>query len=977
MSEENQLTEDAGVMPIKPSAVRRSGKIAYARKVRQHRRNLNPPKIKRVTENNEQQQQKQESPSKDELPAAKTLPEPVKNQGNAPVEASSVAEKEEVNVEDEAGREVSEEKKIDTPDSPQVILDDKVVGSDSLAASKTKNDHDPTIDEQEVKSAFMSTFDEIQEDSREEKNEEESNTPPALTEETAQQVAKTPVVPSHSSSPKDRKARVYHRPHTNETVVVNSNNNDNDSKSTASESREEKDDLSQTSIGNAKRRNRIARHKRNTRKSSSRSNSRNPNTMGYVVSQAFDNMLGYAGGQQHEADDGYSINTEESGSVLADWQEALLTTFGCAAAPRHGMTRKTNYTDDSTVETNNTGQHSIQSNHSSVRHVRSGSNLSGSALSTVSDSNVESVLSFDTTEELADFSKDQKKRTQSIGSYKVPDAYDPNPPKILPQRSIDEAGSLPSHPKKPMYSEDLYSTDFEPVDLLSEGDSMLDSVGKDLLNVANTKANEVLSSIQSLLSTKPSSDDTENGTSTVTSAEEQPKVMNTLSNVTEPLGVITENEGEGSPAGGKNTDLDNKNESNTFENRFEVNVFETVEAVKGTEPENSENAPVGDTAPVVDHVIDNAESASLFEGIDNQEDQPEDLLPRRDEEVETNQETQDESSPVIDEDVPESTPCETEDPSSPSIEKQATETTMTPENSSEKTAMDSVTVDRDQLSPSALPEKQNEDGVTPAVSSSTDVPVKVVSEASQSMSPKSSPAKAKKETKTSFQAALIPPETKKPKKKGLIRRLFKKGKKNKKSKPLASQDVVESSTSQPGTGDTQDTNPADTLEIHDETAADSPTQDSRIESGDKPCPTTPVRDLEGVVDTPKMSNLGLEDRKLTRPVSGTNLADLPGIDEKRSFREDPPTSPVRKTNDDGFEGVSSHAEASKTSATTSTVEESKDISFDSFNLDLDLSLEHSWATFGDDVGAAAFREKAIEDANRMSPQKVSAFPVSQ
>jgi len=153
-----------------------------------------------------------------------------------------------------------------------------------------------------------------------------------------------------------------------------------------------------------------------------------------VVSQAFDKMLGYAGGQHG---DGYS--SEESENIMLDLQEALMTTFGCTVP--HGVkTVKTkddddDDDDDKTVETTNTGKSS--NNISTIRHVRTGSNMSGSILSGLS-----SRLSFETTEELADFFKEKKISTGKYQSspqkqntnYKVPDNYDTRPPKIQRQR---------------------------------------------------------------------------------------------------------------------------------------------------------------------------------------------------------------------------------------------------------------------------------------------------------------------------------------------------------------------------------------------------------------------------------------------------------------------------------------------------------------------------------------------------------------
>ena len=106
---------------------------------------------------------------------------------------------------------------------------------------------------------------------------------------------------------------------------------------------------------------------------------------------------------------------------------------------------------------------------------------------------------------------------------------------------------------------------------------------------------------------------------------------------------------------------------------------------------------------------------------------------------------------------------------------------------------------------------------------------------------------------------------------------------------------------------------------------DSPENDLQ-ETSELPCPTTPVRGPESVPNTPKTSNLVSEDRTITKPASGANLADLPGIDESKSFREDPPAS--QPASSDGFGHVAGFE-------VLEAVSDSQDISFGSFNFDLD------------------------------------------
>jgi hypothetical protein len=281
--------------------------------------------------------------------------------------------------------------------------------------------------------------------------------------------------------------------------------------------------------------------------------------------------------------------------------------------------------------------------------------------------------------------------------------------------------------------------------------------------------------------------------------------------------------------------------------------------------------------------------------------------------------------------------------------------------------------------------------------------------ASQSKAPeKKKPAVKTKKDKTSFEAALAAPETKKSKKfsglKGLFRIKKKKKKGSKKSStvPLAQQSEL--APQEPETPKVTKVTPAAaspevTAPVEpapEEPVAseqpDPPAGEGDEESKETPplsCPTTPVRVSENM-DTPKMSNLVSEARKLTRPVSGTNLADLPGIDEANSFREDPPAAsqneevvPTDQPDPSGFDGrpfgeplTSFQTQTVKMAVSAKSFDEdAKEVSFESFNLD--LSADVSWESFGDksdDIGHAAFRQKALEDAKMLSPQKVTAFP---
>jgi len=762
---------------------------------------------------------------------------------------------------------------------------------------------------------------------------------------------------------------------------------------------------------------------------------------------------------------------------MHDLQEAILTTFGCSVP--QPKPRKARVEDDTTIESNHTGRQSRQSEHSEVQHVRTGSNLSESVFSTVSGSNVESVLSFDTTEELADFSKDKKAPSTSTTSYKIPEAYDPEPPNILTQKEGDSS-----------YSDEVYSnireSDFEPVNLLEEGDSMLDSMGKDLINVANTTVDEVFTSIGSLLGSQQTAETDVHDTNSKpiernanTKADELNKTADTvlitsLSNLSEPLEVIKENDGDVVDNNANHerrdlADIASDNEFVAFEDRFEINVFETVEPV--TEPVDKTPISTVNTntlSSVDQETKTTASDENLFHGIDEQKTEAKDdsdwkLLM----EVTENQSNQNESdvgkivisskkssdtennlSPLK---TSEDTAHKGEETSSaPSIkEETGTKITTAIVTSSLETATDPITVDRDSPRSVVLSKDNVKDALTTEKSSRPDEQTAAIPE--------------KKPTKTSFEAATQATQIKKSKKfggfKGLIRRSFKKKQKGSKklnSIPLASelaelqiQDPVDIVPAQTELGENTSTSVSPPLQSTNSIAnpegrsISTPEKEEPLVDGkptvapddfeneddwvdfsnvnqsyntDTPIsrPTTPVvRDPDSALDTPKMSNLGLEDRILTRPLSGTNLADLPGIDEAKSFREDPPArkeekttvevnstqqldrpaniapfgnSNIPKKNDDGFDvsfdrgNVFEKQHRSLNNVETSKASDvNKEVAFENFHIDqFDVIEGEKWESFGessDDVGAVAYRQKALEDA-RNSANKVSGYPLA-
>jgi hypothetical protein len=371
--------------------------------------------------------------------------------------------------------------------------------------------------------------------------------------------------------------RVYHRPHSNQTVVVGGGGDVDVDVDVDDEEEDCDSKMSEDSTKARRRAARMAAHNRSRKSSSSSSRppkssnrsgssssssrmrnkyntksssndstkSNNSNAMGHAVSLAFDKMLGFTaagvGGYSNNMDHEYSSD-EESESMMLDIRDALSTAFGCSSAPlpfsptsSHRGHRGSNSSvvsgsgdrgssarvrrrrnrindlltdDDSRTTVDSTVVSS--SKKSTTRHVRSGSNASAaSILSGISDG-VGSIFSFDTTDELADFSKEtstSRKATATTAAssslpplssnnrskpkFKVPDVFDSKI--IYHSSSWNSISSSVNNQKQPngvLYSKDL-SHDFAPVDLLQEGDNMFEE-GKGLLKVANTKVDALM-----------------------------------------------------------------------------------------------------------------------------------------------------------------------------------------------------------------------------------------------------------------------------------------------------------------------------------------------------------------------------------------------------------------------------------------------------------------------------------------------------
>ena len=397
-------------------------------------------------------------------------------------------------------------------------------------------------------------------------------------------------------------SRVYHRPHTNETVVVggdvdvydeeqedcDSKMSENSTKArrvawiaaqnrsrklSPSSSRPPKSSSRSGSSSSSKMRNNTKSSSNRHSKSSTAGSmdndstkSSNSNAMGHAVSLAFDKMLGFTPANRvkryHNNMDNEYSSDEESESMILDIRDAFTTAFGCSAplpfspaSSHHGhrgsngsvissdrgsstrVRRRRNRindlltdddsraTVDSTVVSSSkklTTRHarsdsdataaSILSGISTfdstvvssskkltTRHARSGSDATAaSILSGISDG-VGSIFSFDTTDELADFSKETStsrkaattaapsslpplsSNNRSKPNFKVPDFFDS---KIIHHssswNSISSSGNNQKQPNA-----------FAPVDLLEEGDTMFEE-GKDLLKAANTKVDALM-----------------------------------------------------------------------------------------------------------------------------------------------------------------------------------------------------------------------------------------------------------------------------------------------------------------------------------------------------------------------------------------------------------------------------------------------------------------------------------------------------
>ncbi len=915
---EQTMSEESIVAP-KPSDVRRSGQFNYA-----GRRSYGRPAGRRITA---AQQLYAERVRQTKLaavePEVEPKVEPPKDEEVVDDDAIDIILSESMADEDSDLEEkkvdtpdpVAEEKKVDVPDlEPEAIIEDNAEEDQpaDTPVVETPSAETPVAEDEELKN--------------------ESGT---LVVETEEPTKEEPEVPS-TTTPQPRSPRAYHRPHTNQTVMAGDENTPSSepkNEEEEEEGEEEDEDMSQTSRGNSRRRERLRRKRRDYRSSGrsskgGRSRGIGANQIGHAVSKAFDNLLGYT----DTMDDDQTYYSKGT-AMMDDWQEAILQTLGCAVPdPRASMKPSNTFDDNTTVDSYQT---SDRTTNSSVKHRRTKSDVSGSVFSAIEGTPFSNVLSFESTDELEDFSKDKKaKEASSKANYKVPEDYDATPP------------SVPGAAKKDdLYSEDLYK-DIETVDLLEEGDSMVENGVKDFLNVAKTAVDGAME----FFLAPTQSEESEKATPAVAPAESA-SLLGTLSNVTEPLQVIKENDAE-SPLRKPTETPTNKEGFESFGN----NVFEVAKSTNEAEIPKSDSEPVSDPGDVV--IKESSSEASIFDGIENQESartQPEDLLPP----VEASQD-QDESSPLEEEGGEDL--ANTED-ATPNL---AADTADIAATATAEKSTDSIAVDREETSESA-PEQSIEVSIDAVVSTEEGTEADVVA------SPE--PPVEKPEVTEPKQAAAAAPAPKK-KKKNVFKKLFSRSKKDKKGKKKSSAPLASMTESKP----------QEVIEVPKEVTPVTPAPQSAVESEgmtleqpDPPendvkesselpsCPTTPVRGPDSVPNTPKTSNLVSEDRTITKPASGANLADLPGIDESKSFREDPPAS--QPASSDGFGHVAGFE-------LLEAVSDSQDISFGSFNLDLDG--DGTWESFGDnsnDVGHAAFKQNHFADANNTSPQKVSAFPV--
>ncbi|VEU36816.1 unnamed protein product [Pseudo-nitzschia multistriata] len=1033
--------------------------------------------------------------------------------------------------------------------------------------------------------------------------------------------------PRAPSKPESTRTRVYHRPHTNETLVAaptacednspfrNEEDDDadtetigndtigndtigndtiDDGKSEASEHSEawrtrrmlqdeEQDDVSQTSMGREKRATRLAKQRQQQRSrkrqqgyrknartwgkqgsrkkndSGSKPRSKSNSTMGRVVSDAFDKMLGWG-----EHDDGGYSSGEESENIIHDLQDALMETFGCSV-PRSAKMVKTRgrgrdndhdeeEDDDETVETNNTERSSIISK---PRHIRNGSNMSGSMLSGLSTG-----LSFETTEELADFTREQQQLQQmqqqqpkdvtasekKKPSYKVPEGVDRagNPPAVREDATSSVTDSIMSSLEKVGYSEDLHKRikeepDFEPIDLLKDGDNLFEDVnkiGSNLLTVASTKVDEMVTSLQGFLGTAPTpSDVSESGTRTIDTGfnstidvgtidagtidtgistiqtnestalgaplSHHRSLTYTLSNASEPLEVIREGEDTEAPSAEASAPSQEPAEEvpspkKTFENRFEINVFETISvgneeitvdtAATTCEAVQKEETP--DTERKLMDIVQAGSDVDLFQDIEEEDSQPPGmaeklLVPEADDEQDSLVRLLEECSTVSGEKEPTEKsllppegdeedaveeadgrggdePCAAPiDWSSTAfaqaLEKRASaireqdrgeapEAASPPEPSDAEDGSTAVDRAGETTSTTASPETDPEPLALPQ-EATTEAPAATEAPAPAEETTAAATVKTvnKSAQSTPKKAQHKPVEKKKPKKFGLkIRNPFKreKSKKGVSSTPQAPKVTVRptpSSSPQDSLAVTKATREAPVeKEAETETVGSSlvesfeseapmdfanfeemdfalaeqqqqealpgmafgstdaasgsgPEEPEGSPSSDEPIPTqgpaapgSPVRHSavgpEAVTATPKSSNLESEMR---RPSSYVSLSELGGIEETKSnsfeasFDNSGFRTPTKASKPPLRPRPSSVSTSNTAVGFDSFDNHNKELSFDDFEVQgFDLSpTAGSWEPFAEDVGAAAYRQKAASyGASGTSPQKVSDFP---
>ena len=270
------------------------------------------------------------------------------------------------------------------------------------------------------------------------------------------------------------------------------------------------------------------------------------NTMGWAVSMAFDKMAGFAGNPYNPyVEDAYSSDESDAENIISDLQEAFISTFDCSApsmtaarmahrrqssctsdvgvgdGSSKGRTVHTDMTDDDTC-TLDTCTLDSRSNvsRSTFPHSRSDSNADTS----YNSSSVATFVSYDTTDELADFSKETNRcashdieNDDSKNADKWNNKTIPSPKK---EAEMQRETTTDSGTRDNLYSQDVSkefydNKDFPAVNLFKETDNTVEGsafIGKDLLKVANTKVdefaeqanlklNQLVVSIQGLLGT--------------------------------------------------------------------------------------------------------------------------------------------------------------------------------------------------------------------------------------------------------------------------------------------------------------------------------------------------------------------------------------------------------------------------------------------------------------------------------------------